>query len=216
MKTDFFDELSDMIVKTAKEFGDRAEQIYDTQKIRSRIASEERVIERMMTDMGKIVYKRHGKGEAMDNEISILCQEIDQHIRRLKELKDEAAGIRGQKICTSCGKSIDKGVSFCPYCGTPCPEPDVQEKTVVNSEEADAEPSEEAQYSEETTEKTKQFSQKKTIQSLQLKKPAAGVKTRKTVGVTAQNALGARQCRNRRWGTQRTRKRTSAAKTKEI
>ena len=152
MKTDFFDELSDMIVKTAKEFGDRAEQIYDTQKIRSRIASEERVIERMMTDMGKIVYKRHGKGEAMDNEISILCQEIDQHIRRLKELKDEAAGIRGQKICTSCGKSIDKGVSFCPYCGTPCPEPDVQEKTVVNSEEADAEPSEEAQYSEETTE----------------------------------------------------------------
>lgn len=153
MRTDFFDELGDMLTKTAKELGDKAEQFYGTQKVRSRIMAEERVIEKMTADMGWIVYKRHEKGEALDNELSILCQEIDQHVRRLKEFKSEEAGIRGQKICPSCEKSVDKSVSFCPYCGAPCPdpEPEMEEDTVLNPEEADAEPSEEAQR-EETAE----------------------------------------------------------------
>lgn len=151
MGTEFFDGLGETLSRTAKEFGERAEQIYEAQKIRSRIAGEERIIDKIMTDIGNIIYKRHTSGEALDNELSVLCEEIHQHILKVKEYKGTAADIRGQKLCPSCGKTVDKAVSFCPYCGAPCPtaEPEEEEDDVVEENYEDNFPPEEPDSREE-------------------------------------------------------------------
>ena len=41
MTRDFFDELSDTITRTTKDLGKKAGQLYEAQKIRSKISSEE-------------------------------------------------------------------------------------------------------------------------------------------------------------------------------
>ena len=138
MGTDFFDGLVKTFSKTTKELGKttrelgaRAEQTIEAQKIRSKITGEERIIEKIKVDIGDIVYRRHSQGDGIDSELSALCQEIDQHYLKIREYKDNAANLKGEKICPSCEREVDINVSFCPYCGTPCPTPEPARKMIL-------------------------------------------------------------------------------------
>ena len=149
MGTDFFDGLVKTFSKTTKELGKttrelgaRAEQTIEAQKIRSKITGEERIIEKIKVDIGDIVYRRHSQGDGIDSELSALCQEIDQHYLKIREYKDNAANLKGEKICPSCEREVDINVSFCPYCGTSCPTPEPAknvENDTVSSDEDDRE-----------------------------------------------------------------------------
>ena len=164
MGTDFFDGIvktfsktTKELGKTTKELGARAEQTLETQKIRGKISGEERTIEKLKADLGDIIYKRHAEGEGIDGELSVICQEIDQHFLKIREFKDSAANLRGKKICPSCEREVDLSVSFCPYCGTPCPTPeptesveDPVEEPVEASEEETDEKGEPAEAEAET------------------------------------------------------------------
>ena len=155
MSTDFFDGLvktfsktTRELGKTTRELGARAEQTIEIQKIRNKIAGEERIIEKIKVDMGDIIYRRHEAGDGIDSELSSLCQEIDQHLLKIREFKDNAANLKGQKICPSCEREVDMSVSFCPYCGTPCPNPEPTE--VVEDAEDDGSLEQESGVAEET------------------------------------------------------------------
>ena len=164
MGTDFFDGIvktfsktTKELGKTTKELGARAEQTIETQKIRGKISGEERTIEKLKADLGDIIYKRHAEVEGIDGELSVICQEIDQHFLKIREFKDSAANLRGKKICPSCEREVDLSVSFCPYCGTPCPTPeptesveDPVEEPVEASEEETDEKGEPAEAEAET------------------------------------------------------------------
>ena len=164
MGTDFlegivktFSKTTKELGKTTKELGARAEQTIETQKIRGKISGEERTIEKLKADLGDIIYKRHAEGEGIDGELSVLCQDIDQHFLKIREFKDSAANLRGKKICPSCEREVDLSVSFCPYCGTPCPTPeptesveDPVEEPVEASEEETDEKGEPAEAEAET------------------------------------------------------------------
>ena len=164
MGTDFFDGIvktfsktTKELGKTTKELGARAEQTIETHKIRGKIYGEERTIEKLKADLGDIIYKRHAEGEGIDGELSVICQEIDQHFLKIREFKDNAANLRGKKICPSCEREVDLSVSFCPYCGTPCPTPeptesveDPVEEPVEASEEETDEKGEPAEAEAET------------------------------------------------------------------
>lgn len=164
MGTDFFDGIvktfsktTKELGKTTKELGAGAEQTIETQKIRGKISGEERTIEKLKADLGDIIYKRHAEGEGIDGELSVICQEIDQHFLKIREFKDSAANLRGKKICPSCEREVDLSVSFCPYCGTPCPTPeptesveDPVEEPVEASEEETDEKGEPAEAEAET------------------------------------------------------------------
>lgn len=54
-------------------------------------------IEKLKADLGDIIYKRHAEGEGIDGELSVICQEIDQHFLKIREFKDNAANLEGRK-----------------------------------------------------------------------------------------------------------------------
>ena len=146
MAADFFDGLVKTISKTTKELGKttkelgaRAEQTIEAQKIRNKITGEERIIEKIKVDIGDVIYRRHSQGDGIDNELSSLCQEIDQHYLKIREYKDNAANLKGEKICPSCEREVDINVSFCPYCGTPCPTPEPAENVEGEAVQAEEE-----------------------------------------------------------------------------
>lgn len=146
MAADFIDGLVKTISQTTKELGkatkglsERAEQTIETQKIRNRIAGEEKIIEKIKVDIGNWIYKKHADGEGLDSELSVLCQEIDQHYLKIREFRDSAANIKGQKVCPSCEREVDMSVSFCPYCGTPCPTPEPAENVEGEAVQAEEE-----------------------------------------------------------------------------
>lgn len=140
MGSEFFDGLGETISRTAKELGGKAEVLYGTQKLKSRISGEERVVEKLMSDMGNIVYRKYTEGNAVEGELGELCEKISQHMHMILELKERMAELKGQKLCLSCQKAVEKDVSFCPYCGAACPTPEPEEEAgdVIDPEDLEA------------------------------------------------------------------------------
>ena len=144
----FFDELSETITKTAQGFSTRVGGMYESQKVVNKIGSEERMVKKLMADMGKIIYERFTAGEEVDEEMAPFCEQIGQHMEKIESLKTESLRRKGQKICPECGKTVESGFAFCPFCGAsvPTPEPEeIEEET----EEEKAEAGEETDFIQE-------------------------------------------------------------------
>ena len=145
MGRDFFDGLGEAISNTARELGGRAENLYETQKMKNKISGEEKQIQKIMAELGRMLYKRYLDGVPPDEAQRILCEQIDQRMDRISHLKEGLAGVRGRKICPSCGSSVDGSAAFCPHCGAACPTRETEEEAGDVVEE----PSEEASAQEE-------------------------------------------------------------------
>ena len=135
MARDFFDGLGDSISRKTRDLGKMAGQIYETQKIRSKVSSEEHMIAKLKADIGNYIYEKYQNGEEVEDALRGFCEEIQQHLEIIEGYRDTAAELKGQKICRSCGNSVDRSVSYCPYCGSPCPTPEPKEEPVAEPEE---------------------------------------------------------------------------------
>ena len=131
---EFFGRIGESLSKTAKDLGVKASNVYEGQKIKSRISSEEKNIEKLKTDIGTLIYSRFENGEVYEGELGRLCQEITESLERITLLEKESASIRDMKICPCCHKEIPKAALFCPSCGAPCPVPE-PEQDVPDMEE---------------------------------------------------------------------------------
>ena len=118
---DFFEGLGETLSRTAKNLSDRASNVYETQKIRSKIASEERAIEKLKNDIGTLIYARYEEGEQFDGELGRLAAEITAHRAAIHSLEDDNANLKGKRICPSCRREVPADAQFCPACGSPCP-----------------------------------------------------------------------------------------------
>ena len=127
MANKFFDGLMDglgvKISQTAKELSGHAETIYEAQKLRNKIANENRAVDKLMADLGNILYKQYVAGAELDEEQTALCEQIDQHMQNIEKSTDELANMQGKKVCPTCQQKVAKDAAFCPNCGTACPTP---------------------------------------------------------------------------------------------
>lgn len=133
MAKDFFDGLGESLAKTMRDLGGKAESFYSEQKLRNRISGEEKQIQKIMEELGKIIYRRYRDGVPLEDMQRRLCEQIDQRMERISQYKEEIAGVRSKKVCPSCGASVDMGMAFCPYCGAACTvrEPEEQAGEVI-------------------------------------------------------------------------------------
>lgn len=128
MAKDFFGSLGETITKTARELSGRAEEVYETQRIRNRISGEKRQVEKAMADLGKIIYKRYKDGIPMDEEEKALCEQIDQRMEQIEKYKSEMDNVKGNRFCPSCGNPLGRNDAYCSMCGAACPVPEPEEE----------------------------------------------------------------------------------------
>ena len=145
---DFFEGLGETLSRTAKNLSDRASNVYETQKIRSKISSEERAVEKLKNDIGTLIYARYEDGEQFDGELGRLLAEITAHRAAIHSLEDDNASLKGKRICPSCRKEVPADAQFCPACGAPCPGGTTEEEVMDPEEisvlqEPEAEPAQE-------------------------------------------------------------------------
>lgn len=120
MAKDFFDSIGKSLAKTMREVGGRAENFYSEQKLKGNISGEEKQIQKIMEELGKIVYRRYCDGAPLEDMQKRLCEQIDQRMERIAQFKEEIAGVKSKKICSSCGTAVEEGMAFCPHCGAAC------------------------------------------------------------------------------------------------
>lgn len=120
MAKDFFDGLGESFAKTMREIGGKAESFYSEQKLKSRISTEEKQIQKIMEELGKILYRRYRDGVPLEDMQKRLCEQIDQKMDRIAQYKEQIAGVKSKKVCPSCGAAVDAEMAFCPHCGASC------------------------------------------------------------------------------------------------
>ena len=135
----FWDELGNTLPRKAKGLSSRAENLYEIQKIRNKLSAQERMTEKLMMDIGKLIYTRYEHGEAVDGEVGAICEEISQHMLEADHFRDAIAASKGEKFCPACHKAVMREASFCPYCGAACPTAELEEKATDVIEQAEEE-----------------------------------------------------------------------------
>ena len=138
-KSSFWDDLGNTLTRKAKGLSSRAENLYEIQKIRNKLSAQERMTEKLMMDIGKMIYTRYEQGEAVDGETGAICEEISQHMLEADHYRDAIAASKGEKFCPACHKAVMREASFCPYCGAACPTAELEEKAADVIEQADEE-----------------------------------------------------------------------------
>ena len=138
-KSSFWDYLGNTLTRKAKGLSSRAENLYEIQKIRNKLSAQERMTEKLMMDIGKMIYTRYEQGEAVDGETGAICEEISQHMLEADHYRDAIAASKGEKFCPACHKAVMREASFCPYCGAACPTAELEEKAADVIEQADEE-----------------------------------------------------------------------------
>lgn len=159
MAKDFFGSLGETLTKTARELSGRAEEVYETQRLKNKISGEERQITKAMADIGKIIYKRYRDGVPLEEEEKAICEQIDDRREQIDKYKEAMNGVKGNRFCPSCGNPLGRNDAFCSKCGVACPSPEPEEaagdtvdgtaEEIYEAEETSAETD-----AEETSEKT--------------------------------------------------------------
>lgn len=121
---DFFDNLRQTLSETAEAVGKKTEELVETQKLRSRIHTAQRNVDQDYRKLGHMVFQRFVEGEAMDQELSAICDNILEIQAQIARYQEALAKKRGQNICPACGKASPAGASFCMFCGTEMPAPE--------------------------------------------------------------------------------------------
>lgn len=148
MGNDFFSGIGAAIAKTAKIFTQKAENLYEVQKIRNQLSGEEQLAEKAMLDIGRMIYTRYEQGDSVDGELGALCEEISQHMQAADHCRDAIAAHNGEKYCPACHKVVMREANFCPYCGAACPTPELEDHAGDVIEQIDKEMIREAEVVE--------------------------------------------------------------------
>ena len=153
-KSSFWDDVGNALTRKAKGLSSKAENLYEIQKIRNKLSAQERMIEKLMMDIGKMIYTRYEHGEAVDGEVGAICEEISQHMLEADHFRDAIAASKGEKFCPACHKAVMREASFCPYCGAACPTAELEEKAtdVIEQAEEELKAAAEVTEAEEVTE----------------------------------------------------------------
>lgn len=120
MKT-FFEDLTKRLGETAELVGNKANEAMEVQKLKNQIRTLERNNEDDLAELGRIIYEKFLNGEELEEEETALCEAIEDREESIEEYTEQISDLKGDTKCEVCGKSIAKGMAYCPYCGEKVP-----------------------------------------------------------------------------------------------
>lgn len=134
MKT-FFEDLTKKLGETAELVGNKANEAMEVQKLKNQIRTLERNNEDDLAEIGRIIYEKFRNGEELEAEEEALCEAIQDREESIEEYNEQIADLKGDTKCDICGKSIAKGMAYCPYCGEKVPTDVPTEADFVDEDE---------------------------------------------------------------------------------
>lgn len=129
----FFEDLGKRLGETAETVTTKAGEAMEIQKLKSQIRTLERGNDTDLIDLGHIIYQRFLDGEDVGEEASGLCEAIQSRKESIAEYEQKISDVKGDFQCGECGKTVAKGMAYCPYCGAKVPE--AEEAVTVDAEE---------------------------------------------------------------------------------
>lgn len=113
----FWDDFSKKIGETADTVSTKASEVVELQKIKSQIRTMERNNDNDYIELGKLIYDKFKDGEEVEEAAVGFCEAIQSREESITEYLAKVDALKGDVPCEICGKSVTKGMAYCPYCG---------------------------------------------------------------------------------------------------
>lgn len=152
-----FEDFGKRLGEAAESVTNKAGEAMEIQKLKSQIRSLERENDNDLAELGLAVYDQFKDGAELSAEATGLCEAIQSREESIAECLQKISDVKGDFECEECGKTLGKGMAYCPYCGAKAPEiycaepeeePEVAEEAPAVEEPA----TEEAPVAEEAAE----------------------------------------------------------------
>ncbi len=141
----FLEDLGKRLGETAETVTNKAGEAMEIQKLKSQIRTLERENNNDLAELGLAVYDQFKAGAEVGEEAAGLCEAIQSREESIAECMQKISDVKGDSQCEECGKTVGKGMAYCPYCGHKMPEiPEEEEDIVEEVKEAAEEVAEEA------------------------------------------------------------------------
>ena len=148
----FLEDLGKRLGETAESVTNKAGEAMEIQKLKSQIRTLELENDSELAELGLAVYDQFKSGTEGGEEAAGLCEAIQSREESIAECLQKISDVKGDSQCEDCGKTVGKGMAYCPFCGHKMPEiveeaaEDVAEaaEAVGEAAEAAAEKTEEA------------------------------------------------------------------------
>ena len=117
-----FDDLKRTITDAAEVVTKKTGDFVSVQKLKGQIYALGHSVDKKYQELGAVVFDEYSKGEKINDESAIVCEEISQINANIAELREELAGKHGCKICLVCEVEVPVEAMFCMRCGSQMPE----------------------------------------------------------------------------------------------
>jgi len=87
--SDFFEDLGKKITEVADDFGRKAGDTIEVQKIKSQIRSLRRANEKDFMDIGRMVYEKFQDGELSGTDYITICEAIEKREEEIEQKEVE-------------------------------------------------------------------------------------------------------------------------------
>ena len=99
--------------------------LFRSTKLNYRLSGEKTAIEEAKKKIGEHYWNKYASGQALDDEVTIFCQEIAAAESNISEIQAEIQAIKKVKereepnpdVCSACGAKLTEGMRFCGECG---------------------------------------------------------------------------------------------------
>ena len=115
----FFDGLGKKILDAGQNTIEIGKEVADTAKINSMISEEEKKINSIYYQIGKLYASIHMYDGEEDFKGMLMA--VQESEAKIAEYKKQIEDIKGIQHCPNCKSAVAKGVAFCSNCGTPMP-----------------------------------------------------------------------------------------------
>lgn len=119
MKMSFFDDLGKKLSQAGQTAAQKTKEIAETAKLNSQISDEEKKINELYLQIGKLYVSLHDENHEAD--FDELIKSIHESEDKVKEYRQQVKEIKGIVVCEKCGAEVSNGAAFCSACGAPMP-----------------------------------------------------------------------------------------------
>lgn len=153
---DFFANLKKTVSGTVDVVSKKTEEMVEVQKLKNKLHAAENKRKQNYKAIGELITKRYNSGEAFDEAIAEICDEINKLQREEEELKKEVSKKTGKVLCPSCDHANPRTATYCMHCGNELKKAEdvVTDEDFVDEDLEDLPPYEEEleEYPEENSE----------------------------------------------------------------
>ena len=140
-----WDDVEQLGKSAADTVGKKTGEVVETQKLKNQIYTMRRENAKDWLEMGRSLYEAYKNGEAHSEDFHEICEKIREREEEILACEKKVSEMKGEARCANCHEAVQKGMNFCPFCGTKVEteedifEEDTAEETIAEEEAAAAE-----------------------------------------------------------------------------